>query len=293
MSTPKFKIGDRVVLKGTLGTDVIERVREDEPNAPYYRLASRFGWWHESLLSLDVPAEPKFKIGDRVKWVWGRIGVIAEAHEDNRYSFKTPMGWASKVPGDQLVLDVPETHKFKIGDRVKWVNFGKPSFGFVRARISEGWWEVEYKTGCIAGYRESHLSLDVPETPKFNIGDRVKWDQCGRIGVVIQGHADNRYTIDMAGDWISKIPGAHLSLEVPGPKQFATKLEVELGAEIIKLHYDVAHLDARLTEEVGGRHRERIAKEAVQKELAEVRPALVRERAILADIYNAMLKPRI
>ena len=248
---------------------------------------------------------PKFKIGDRVKWKdsdWrDRAGDI-QAYDklSQRYflienDFIVATWWHES----HLTLDIQETPKFKIGDRVKWVHFGKPSFGFIRARLSEGWWKVEYTAGCMENCHESGLSLDVPEA-----------------------------------------------------KQFATDLEAELGAEIINLHYDVADLNTRLTKEIGERHRERIAKEAaqrevtdirsmlkketyigslalgaqeelakvrqelaeaiestrsanaayldsviklssVQKELAEVRRALVRERDLLADVCDAMLKQYI
>ena len=130
--------------------------------------------------------------------------------------------------------------------------------------------------------------------PKFKIGDRVKWVHFGRDHAGTVSHRDATwpiyYVAEVSSAWQCE---SYLSLDVPEPKQFATKLEAELGAEIIKLHYDAADLDARLTKEIGERHRERIAKESAQKELAEVRPALVRERAILADIYNAMLKQYI
>ena len=68
-----------------------------------------------------------------------------------------------------------------------------------------------------------------------------------------------------------------LLLDVPEPKQFATDLEAKLGAEIIRLNFQIidqrkesAFMVSRMTAEIGNANRERFAKEEAQKELAAV-----------------------
>lgn len=123
-------------------------------------------------------------------------------------------------------------------------------------------------------------------TPKFKIGDRVKgkdteWrDWRGEVKELRDDSSGWQYAMTGGGLWWHE---SNLSLDVPEPKQLATRLEAELGAEIINLNYqvadqkkeierltrintkhlyDAAELSRRLTEEVGGRHRERFTKES-------------------------------
>ena len=241
-------------------------------------------------------SEPKFKIGDRVKWAdsYGnqRRGVVSGETFNECCLVKEaqelkPGTWYES----SLSLDALETPKFNIGDRVKFTRF---VIGVITLVGADDCYSIDSWDRCISKIPGADLSREVPGPGAFKVGDRVKYTRpSGNIGIITQGHADNHYSVQTGDGCVTRVPGGQMSLDVPAPKQFATKLEAELGAEIIKLHYDAADLDARLTKAIGAGHRERIAKEAAQKELAEVRPALARERAILADIYTAMLKQYI
>ena len=233
--------------------------------------------------------------------------------------------------------------KFKIGDRVKWVHFGNPSSGFVRAHISDGWWKVEYKTGCMANFHKSCLSLDVPAEPRFKIGDRVKYhgldgDALGHINgietsagksqyylkgvpelyqesslsldvpaeprfkvgdrvrrirpgwAVVHVHEGENYTVTKDGVYCDT-SGDVLSLDVPEPKQSATKLEVELGAEIIRLNFQIldqrkanALVISEMAAEIGNVRCERFAKEMAQKELAEANAKIKRLKSVVGEL---------
>lgn len=186
--------------------------------------------------------------------------------------------------------------KFKIGDRVKWEDYVGRARSGVIVETPCGRNTEKFRSHYVkeaqelppGRWHESHLSLDVPETPKFKIGDRVKWDQWGRIGVIAEVHADNRYSLETTWGCLAKFPGAVLSLDVPEPKQFATKLEAELGAEIIRLNFQIldqrkenAFAVSRTAAEVVNVHRERFAKEAAQKELAEANDKIKRLKTFI------------
>lgn len=245
-------------------------------------------------------SEPKFKLGDRVKWdQWGRIGVIAEVHADNRYSLETTWGCLAKFPGAVLSLDVPETPKFKIGDCVKWKDYegrmldGTVEIAYPSATRRLGEVYITDSCGKSDWWHESLLSLDVPTAPKFKIGDRVKWTHFGRAssGFVRSCISDGWWGVEYETGCMNKFHESGLSLDVPEPKQFATKLEAELGAEIIRLNFQIidqrkenAFMVSKMAAEIGNAHRERFAKEAAQKELAEANDKIKRLKSLIGEL---------
>lgn len=187
------------------------------------------------------------------------------------------------------------TPKIKVGDRVKWLDYeGRQRKGvIVELHLERNAHYVKEAQELLPGrWHESHLSLDVPEAAKatkFKIGDRVR--RANEPGwVVVQCHDSDCYTVAKSFEYRNQVSGDGLSLDVPEPKKCATDMEVQLGIEIINLNKTykvqtetIVYLSNRLTEEIGARHRERIAKEDAQKELVDAKNSV-------SNNYNAFVR---
>lgn len=239
---------------------------------------------------------PKFKVGDHVKWK-DKAGINYKGVVEELCPRKDGGDWCHIQAGEVRLFLVASCHlteaapkyeftnatqgtkvnthpKFKVGDRVKWKN---PEGRDFRAEVkglrddSSGWRYA--MTGGGLWWHESHLSLDVP---KFKIGDRVRYfDVPG--WVVMQGHADGYYTVEKEGEYHDRVSGDRLSPDVPKPdaEEFSKLAIAKLGKALAeareqierlqrisdKLIETCGNLSHRLTEEIGGRHRERVAKE--------------------------------
>ena len=247
---------------------------------------------------------PKFKIGDHVKWkdFKGRAhSGIVHGYEffSKRWRIAdslTTFGW---WPESHLSLDIQETPKFKIGDRVKYHGLDGDALGHINGIETSAGKSQYYIKGVPGLYQESSLSLDVPAEPKFKVGNWVNYTPCGLSGFITQVNADDSYTIDAGDRYILKIPSVDLSLAVPEPKQFATSREVELGAEIITLHEQIAtqrkenaFMVSKMTAEIGSVHRERKALESAQKIMLRTGDLLHCERRAREEAQRELAEAR-
>lgn len=190
---PKFKVGDRIVHK-YLGRGVVDEIDDFNFDENGFCYRARFGddvrlkFVTENNMELDTP-EPKFKIGDRVRFVGtnneGSPIIRFETGEDGEwvYYFYEGVNYF-KYPEKllELALDKPEP-KFKVGDKI-FDGYNKGTI--IETEYYHSVSDFGYTYCDEIGHRsfrfEGDLKLAKPE-PKFKVGNYViLYD--GRIRIV-------------------------------------------------------------------------------------------------------------
>ena len=167
----------------------IHLASENEKQKLFDAIKSNGYKWNDETKTLDKLCEPRFKVGDRIKYIESTeyVGIITEITPDDFYKVKCRNGekYINISIQDRYELLMP---KFKVGDRVKHIS--AYASGIVE-KVSDKGYYINYPKGEGVCYISFTLEKDYELAPnKFDISTLKPFDK-----VLVRHHNEQKWDI--------------------------------------------------------------------------------------------------